>query len=114
MVCHPRTATRQVLHTSSTGVYGDQGGDNVDEETEPAPASECGEQLILAERVAPEETTAAGIDGTVARLASIDPPGTGWSDTSIDRWLKRHQNTAHRDDAAGTVAPAHRGGARGE
>ena len=71
MVRRPRAATRQVFYTSSTGVYGDQGGDNVDEETEPAPASECGEQLVLVERVAPEETATAGINGTVARLAGI-------------------------------------------
>jgi nucleoside-diphosphate-sugar epimerase len=92
------------VYTSSTGVYGDHGGDWVDERTEPTPDSERGEVLLAAERVALEESTGAGIDGTVARLAGIYGPDR----YRIDRYLdgpvvEGYRNTIHRDDAAGAV-----------
>jgi len=91
------------VYTSSTGVYGDHDGEWVDEETTPTPASERGEILHRAERVALEETGA--IDGTVARLAGIYGPGR----YRVERYLdgpvvEGYRNTVHRDDAAGAVA----------
>jgi len=91
------------IYTSSTGVYGDHGGDWVDEQTEPRPASERGEALLAAERVALEEP-AAGIDGTVVRLGGIYGPDR----YRIERYLdgpvvEGHRNGIHRDDAAGVT-----------
>jgi nucleoside-diphosphate-sugar epimerase len=93
------------VYTSSTGVYGDQGGDWVDEATEPTPGSARGAALLDAERVAIEETAEAGIDGTVARLAGIYGPDR----YRVERYLdgpvvEGHRNTVHRDDVAGAVA----------
>jgi len=93
------------LYTSSTGVYGDHDGEWVDEGTALDPATEKTEILAAAERVATEEAAAAGLDGTVARLAGLYGP---------DRYrLERYVtgpvtagllNMVHRDDAAGAIA----------
>jgi len=92
------------VYTSSTGVYGDHDGAWVDEQTEPTPASERGAALLAAERVALEESAAAGVDGTVTRLAGIYGPDR----YRIERYLdgpvvQGHRNTIHRDDAAGAI-----------
>ena len=104
------------IYTSSTGVYGDQDGDWVDEETEPAPTTERGKTLLAAEQVALDGAADRGIDGTVARLAGIYGPDR----YRIERYLDGpvvagYRNTVHRDDAAGAVAFLLREGhARGE
>ena len=92
------------VYTSSTGVYGDHGGDWVDEQTEPTPDSERGEVLLAAERVALEESTGAGIDGTVVRLAGIYGPDRYRIERYLDRpVVEGYRNIIHRDDAAGVV-----------
>ncbi len=93
------------IYTSSTGVYGDHGGDWVDEETPINPTTAKTEVLAEAETVALEETTEYGIDGTVARYAGLYGPDR----TRIERYLngpvtEGYLNLLHRDDAAGAVA----------
>ena len=93
------------LYTSSTGVYGDHGGDWVDEETPLDPVTEKAAVLAEAERVALDGAAEYGIDGTVARVAGIYGPGR----TRIERYLdgpvvEGYRNTIHRDDVAGAVA----------
>jgi len=93
------------VYTSSTGVYGDHGGDWVDEETPLDPTTEKTEVLAEAERVALEGATQRGIDGTVARLAGLYGPDR----SRLDRYLsgpvtEGYLNMIHRDDAAGAVA----------
>ena len=95
----------RLVYTSSTGVYGDHGGDFVDEETPIEPTTEKTRVLAEAERVAREETAAAGIDGTVARFAGLYGPDR----YRLDRYLEGpvtegYLNMVHRDDAAGSVA----------
>ncbi|RLM94450.1 SDR family oxidoreductase [Halobellus sp. Atlit-38R] len=95
----------RLVYTSSTGVYGDHGGDFVDEETPIEPTNEKTRVLAAAERVAREETAAAGIDGTVARFAGLYGPDR----YRLDRYLEGpvtegYLNMVHRDDAAGSVA----------
>jgi len=94
----------QYLYTSSTGVYGDHDGEWVDEETALDPATEKTEVLAAAERVATEEATAAGLDGTVARLAGLYGPDR----YRLDRYVTGPVtagllNMVHRDDAAGAI-----------
>ena len=94
----------RLVYTSSTGVYGDHGGDWVDEETPLEPTTEKTEVLAEAERVALEHAPDRGIDGTVARLAGIYGPGR----TRLERYLEGpvtegYLNMIHRDDAAGAV-----------
>jgi nucleoside-diphosphate-sugar epimerase len=98
-------APERYVYTSSTGVYGDHGGDWVDEETELQPETEREQTLCAAERVALEETAEAGIDGTVARLSGIYGPGRYGLERYLDRpVVAGYRNTVHRDDAAGAVA----------
>ncbi len=95
----------RLVYTSSTGVYGDHGGDWVDEETPLRPETDRSEALVEAERVALEATADRGIDGTVARLAGLYGPDR----YRLDRYLEGpvtegYLNMVHRDDAAGAVA----------
>ncbi|WP_158057585.1 SDR family oxidoreductase [Halorussus halophilus] len=92
------------VYTSSTGVYGDHGGDWVDEATPLEPTTEKTEVLVEAEQVAREEPPEWGIDGTVARLAGIYGPDR----TRLERYLdgpvtEGYLNMIHRDDAAGAI-----------
>ncbi|MGQ4554764.1 NAD-dependent epimerase/dehydratase family protein [Halobellus sp. GM3] len=95
----------RLVYTSSTGVYGDHGGDFVDEETPIDPTTEKTRVLAAAERVALEGATDAGIEGTVARFAGLYGPGR----YRLDRYLsgpvtEGYLNMVHREDAAGAVA----------
>ncbi|SFR37763.1 SDR family oxidoreductase [Halogeometricum limi] len=94
----------RLVYTSSTGVYGDHGGDWVDEETPLDPTTEKTRVLAEAERVAVEEAADAGIDGSVARFAGLYGPNR----YRLDRYLsgpvtEGYLNMVHRDDAAGAV-----------
>jgi len=93
------------LYTSSTGVYGDRGGDWVDEETPLSPTTERQRILARAERVAIQGARTAGMAGTVARLAGLYGPNR----YRLERYLEGpvspgYLNLCHRDDAAGAIA----------
>jgi len=93
------------VYTSSTGVYGDHGGDWVDEETPIDPVTEKTEVLAEAEAVALERPREYGTDGTVARFSGLYGPGR----YRLERYVsgpvtEGYLNMVHRDDAAGTVA----------
>ena len=93
------------VYTSSTGVYGDHGGDWVDEETPIEPVTPRQRVLAEAETVALEATEAAGMSGTVARLAGLYGPDR----YRLDRYLEGPVtegvlNLCHRRDAAGALA----------
>ncbi|WP_144901920.1 SDR family oxidoreductase [Halobellus captivus] len=95
----------RLVYTSSTGVYGDHGGDFVDEETPIDPTTEKTRVLAEAERVAREEAAAAGIDGTVARFAGLYGPRRYRLARYLDGPVTEgYLNMVHRDDAAGGVA----------
>lgn len=94
----------RLIYTSSTGVYGDHGGDWVDETTSLRPTTDRERTLVEAERVALESGSPA-IDRTVLRYGGLYGPGR----SPVDRYLEGpvspgYANFAHRDDAAGTVA----------
>ncbi|MFC7044898.1 SDR family oxidoreductase [Halobacteriaceae archaeon GCM10025711] len=94
----------QVVYTSSTGVYGDRGGDWVDEETPVDPDSERAEMLVEAERVARERGDANGLAVTVVRFAGLYGPGRYRLDRYLDGPMAPgYLNLVHRDDAAGVV-----------
>jgi nucleoside-diphosphate-sugar epimerase len=95
----------RLVYTSSTGVYGDHGGEFVDEATPIEPATEKTRVLAEAERVALEATGERGIDGTVARFAGLYGPGRYRLDRYLDGPVTEgYLNMVHRDDAAGAVA----------
>ncbi|WP_255150670.1 NAD-dependent epimerase/dehydratase family protein [Halorarius halobius] len=94
----------RLVYTSSTGVYGDHGGDWVDESTPIEPTTEKTRVLAEAERVATEHAAERGIDGTVARFAGLYGPDR----YRLERYLEGpvtagYLNMVHRDDAAGAV-----------
>jgi nucleoside-diphosphate-sugar epimerase len=95
----------RLVYTSSTGVYGDHGGDWVDESTDLDPTTEKTRVLAEAEHVARERSAAFGIDGTVARFAGLYGPDR----YRLERYLRGpvtagYLNMVHRDDAAGAVS----------
>jgi nucleoside-diphosphate-sugar epimerase len=95
----------RLVYTSSTGVYGDHGGDWVDESTPIDPTTEKTAVLAEAERVATEYASEQGLDGRVARFAGLYGPDR----YRLDRYLTGpvtagYLNMVHRDDAAGAVA----------
>ena len=104
------------VYTSSTGVYGDHGGDWVDEETPLAPATEKTEVLAEAETVALEGAAEHGIDGTVARFGGLYGPDRYRLDRYVEGPVTEgYLNMVHRDDAAGAVRfLIEEGAARGE
>ncbi|MFB6218695.1 MAG: SDR family NAD(P)-dependent oxidoreductase, partial [Halobacteriaceae archaeon] len=86
--------------TSSTGVYGDHGGDWVDEETPVAATTPKTEVLVEAERVARE----SGLDATVVRFAGLYGPGRYRLERYLDGpVVEGYLNMLHRDDAAGVL-----------
>ena len=92
------------VYTSSTGVYGDHGGDWVDEDTPIEPTTEKTRVLAEAERVARERTATYGIAASVARFAGLYGPDR----YRLSRYLEGpvtagYLNMVHRDDAAGAV-----------
>ncbi|QZX99723.1 SDR family oxidoreductase [Halobaculum rubrum] len=94
----------RLVYTSSTGVYGDHGGDWVDEETPLDPTTDKTRVLAEAERVAREEAAAVGIDGTVARFAGLYGPDRYRLERYLDGPVTAgYLNMVHRDDAAGAV-----------
>jgi nucleoside-diphosphate-sugar epimerase len=98
-------APTRYVYTSSTGVYGDHGGDWVDESTPIEPRTPKTEVLAEAESVARSAADAAGVHPTVARLAGIYGPDR----YRLDRYLTGpvtpgYRNLVHRDDAAGAIA----------
>lgn len=94
----------RLVYTSSTGVYGDHGGEWVDEETPLEPTTEKSRILADAERIARELAPEYGIDGSVARFAGLYGPDR----YRLERYLEGpvtegYLNMIHRDDAAGIV-----------
>ncbi len=104
-LCSSADGPDRYLYTSSTGVYGDHGGNWVDESTPPDPESARGEALLTAERIALEVPSEHGVSGSVARLAGLYGPDR----YRLDRYLEGpvapgYLNLVHRTDAAGALA----------
>jgi nucleoside-diphosphate-sugar epimerase len=94
----------RLVYTSSTGVYGDHGGDWVDESTPLDPTTEKTNVLAEAERIAREAAAEYGIDGTVARFAGLYGPDRYRLERYVDGPVTEgYLNMVHREDAAGAV-----------
>jgi len=102
----PAGSTPRVILSSSTGVWGDEGGGIVDESTPPNPSREAGRVLVEAETLL--ATHLAG-PGTALRFAGLYGPGRLPRVADLkgglpiaadpDSWL----NLIHIDDAAAVV-----------
>ena len=94
----------RLLYTSSTGVYGDHGGEWVDEDSALRAGSEKSRVLVDAESTAASAAD-AGIEPTVARLGGVYGPDR----YRIERYLEGpvvegYLSLIHRDDAGGALA----------
>jgi nucleoside-diphosphate-sugar epimerase len=100
-LCSRDDPPERYIYTSSTGVYGDHGGDWVDEETPLDPATERQQTLADAERL-PQESD---IDATVVRFAGLYGPDRHRLERYLDGPVTEGVlNLTHRDDAAGAIA----------
>jgi nucleoside-diphosphate-sugar epimerase len=94
---------QRLLFTSSTAVYGQLGGEWVDESSPTEPADFAGKRLLEAEAL----VRAAPFPGTVLRLGGIYGPGRS---SLIERaragagFAPGYTNRIHRDDAAAALA----------
>lgn len=98
------------VYISTTGVYGDAGGDWVDEETPPDPQRDGGRASLLAEQALAESPFASR--GITLRLAGIYGPGRIpylqqlRAGEPIPAVSSGHLNLIHVDDAAAVVVAA--------
>ena len=95
----------KLVYTSSTGVYGDHGGDWVDEDTDIEPTTEKTAVLAEAERTALEDGADAGFDATVVRFAGLYGPERYRLARYVEGPVTEgYLNMLHREDAAGITA----------
>lgn len=100
-----RGTSVRVLLVSSTGVFGQNEGEWVEEETNPDPVSDTGKQLLAAERLA----IRLGDPGIVIRLSGIYGPGRTRMIQKIMDGESRcpetlhYTNRIHRDDCAASI-----------
>ena len=102
----PAGSTTRVILSSSTGVWGDEGGGAVDESTPPNPSREAGRVLVEAESLLAAHPAGPG---TALRFAGLYGPGRLPRVADLkaglpiaadpDSWL----NLIHVDDAAAVV-----------
>jgi len=110
---------RSIVYLSTVGVYGDQGGGWVDEQTLPAPVSERGGWRLAAEQAWQQFGARRGIAVAVLRLAGIYGPGqnalVALARGKARRIVKPGQvfNRIHVGDIAQAIAAAFARGATG-
>ncbi len=101
----PGPEPRRVVLVSSTGVYGQEDGSWVDEDTPPEPADPTGRVVLEGERLLGELEGR----GVVLRLGGIYGPGRTRTVRGVLRGEAgcpapdRYGNRIHRDDAAGAL-----------
>lgn len=106
---------RRLLFVSSTGVYGQQDGEWVDEDSPCQPAGWSGRILLEAEALA----LGCGIPASVVRLAGIYGPGRRWLLSQVRAGYRvaevppLYGNRVHAEDAAGLLACLLQADARG-
>ncbi len=105
VLARDRQRPRRVLFTSSTGVYGQQDGSWVAEDSPAEPTRPTGRILREGERLLLE----SGYPATVARLAGIYGPGRdrllrlALAGAPCPRRPPSYTNRIHRDDCAGML-----------
>lgn len=106
---------RRLLFVSSTGVYGQQDGEWVDESSPCRPAGCSGQVLLEAEALA----LGCGLPASVVRLAGIYGPGRRWLLEQVRAGYRvsseppLYGNRIHAEDAAGLLACLLQADARG-
>lgn len=107
---------RWLGYFSTTGLYGDRGGDWVDEDTPPAPTTRRGQARLLAEGAWQDMADRASLRLNIFRLAGIYGPGRGpfqkLRNGTARRIIKANQvfSRIHAEDIARIVAATLPGG----
>jgi nucleoside-diphosphate-sugar epimerase len=112
---------QRYVYTSSTGVYGQDDGSWVVESSPTEPGPETARVLVEAERLLLGAAAQRGFPAVVLRVAGIYGPQRGFLlrrflegaarvEGEGDRWM----NMIHREDVAGAIEAALRGGHGGE
>jgi nucleoside-diphosphate-sugar epimerase len=111
---------RRIVYMSTTGVYGDQRGESVDEETPPSPQSDRAIRRLAAETTLRRWAEARDVSWCILRIPGIYGPGRlplerlRRGDPAIDPREASPGNRIHVEDlvsacaAAGAAACAHR------
>ena len=101
------------VYTSSTSVYAQNDGSEVDETSQTVPEAPTGQILVRAEDLLLRAASESGFPAVVLRVAGIYGPGrTYWVDqirsgeARIEGDGGRILNTVHRDDVAGAIIAA--------
>jgi len=102
------TAVPRIVHVSSTGVYGQTAGEDVDEASETTPVEESGKVVLEAEGVLREKRP----DAVTLRFAGIYGPGRLLREDALRKGTALGQgahgwvNLIHVDDGAAAVVAA--------
>lgn len=115
------TPPQRLIYTSSTGVYGQIDGSDVDESSPTNPKTETGQILRQAEDLLLNAARSNGFPATILRVAGIYGPGrTYWLDqllaetARIDGAGDRILNMVHQLDVVGAIRAALQLGAIGQ
>ncbi len=107
---------RRVVFVSSSGVYGQQQGEWIDETSTTEPSSFSGSVMLEAERLALN----SGMAASIVRLTGIYGPGRELMLNNVRKGYRvavdppMYANRIHAEDAAGLLACLLRADARGE
>ena len=112
---------RRYAYTSSTGVYAQNDGSEVDETSPVEPASPTGRVLLETERLLQEAAGQRGFPAVITRLSGIYGPGRGYwlrqflaGEARLEGDGSRVLNMIHRDDVVGAIQAALEHGRNGE
>ena len=109
------------VYTSSTGVYAQNDGSEVDESSPVEPASPTGRILVETEQLLQEAAKQRGFPAVILRLSGIYGPGRGYwlrqflaGEARLEGDGTRVLNMIHRDDVVGAIRAALEHGRNGE
>ncbi len=109
------------IYTSSTGVYGQTDGADVDETSPTEPVSATAQTLVTTERVLLKTARERDFPAIVLRLAGIYGPGRGYwlrqfiaGEARIEGEGRRILNLVHRDDVVSAILTVFERGQAGE
>lgn len=115
------SSLRRYVYTSSTGVYPQNDGSEVDETSPVEPASPTGRILVETERLLLEAAGQRGFPAVILRLSGIYGPGRGYwlrqflaGEARLEGDGSRVLNMIHRDDVVGAIEVALERGRNGE
>jgi len=104
---------KRFVYTSSTGVYGQCDGSEVDETSPTNPITETGQILLKAEEYLLNEAHQTGFPASILRVAGIYGPGRAYwlermlaGSARVEGAGDRVLNMVHRQDVAGAIHAA--------